>query len=307
MVPEPRPFRYRTATRSARNAGATGALSTLCGCHAALLDPAGPVARSERLILFDALVIMLAIIVPVIIATIAFAWWFRAGNARAQRAPEWTYSGRIEIIVWSIPTLVIMFLGGIAWTGSRDLDPARPLSAHAPPLEIQVVALDWKWLFIYPHEGIAALNLLRVPAGTPLRLRVTSASVLNVFFVPRLGSEIYGMYGMATQLYLQADAPGIYPGLAAHFNGDGFSGMRFELEAVTPEAFASWQGAMQRTQSTLDESAYDALRRQSESAPATHYGRVKPGLFEAIVMQRLPPGAGPALKQPGAAAPRTEP
>src|SRR5271156_380592 len=178
---------------------------TLEGCGTAGLSPAGPIGAADRTILLDALAIMLAIVVPTILAILAFAWWFRDSNPRARRQPTWSYSGRIELIVWSIPALVVFFLGGIAWIGSHLLDPARPLSSGAKPLEIQVVSLDWKWLFIYPEQGVASVNELVAPAGVPLHFELTSASVFNVFFVPRLGSEIYSMYGMVTQLNLQAD------------------------------------------------------------------------------------------------------
>src|SRR5579863_700341 len=166
----------------------------LAGCHTAVLSPAGPIGAADRSILLDALAIMLAIVVPTILATLAFAWWFRASNTRARRVPTWSYSGRIELIVWSIPALVVFFLGGIAWIGSHLLDPARPISSGAKPLEIQVVSLDWKWLFIYPEQGVASVNDLVAPAGVPLSFRLTSATVMNSFFVPELGSQIYTMH-----------------------------------------------------------------------------------------------------------------
>jgi cytochrome o ubiquinol oxidase subunit 2 len=150
---------------------------------------------------------MLAIVVPTIAATFAFAWWFRASNARARYLPDWVFSGRIELIVWSIPLLVIMLLGGVAGIGSHDLDPAKPLTSDTPPFEVQVVSLDWKWLFIYPSHGVASVNQLVIPAATPIHFSLTSASVMNVFFVPQLGSMIYTMNGMTTQLNLQADSP----------------------------------------------------------------------------------------------------
>ena len=162
-------------------------MNGLLACDLAVLSPAGPVASATRIILLDSLVIMLAIVVPTIVATLWFAWWYRASNTRASYLPSWAYSGRLELIVWSIPLLVILFLGGIALLGSYQLDPARPLPAQARPLEIQVVSLDWKWLFIYPEQGIASVNVLQAPAGVPLHFRITSASVFNVFFVPRLG------------------------------------------------------------------------------------------------------------------------
>jgi cytochrome o ubiquinol oxidase subunit II len=265
----------------------------LDGCGVAVLSPAGPIGAANRTILLDALVIMLAIVVPTIVAILAFAWWFRESNTRARRLPTFSYSGRIELVVWSIPALVVFFLGGIAWIGSQLLDPARPLSSGAKPLEIQVVSLDWKWLFIYPDQGVASVNDLVAPAGVPLHFSITSASVFNVFFVPRLGSEIYSMYGMTTQLYLQADHPGIYPGLAAHFNGDGFSDMAFDVHAVTAQEFSAWTTAAGASGPTLDQAAYRSLLKQSQQVRPYTYRAVEPGLFDAIMMQKLPPGAGP--------------
>jgi cytochrome o ubiquinol oxidase subunit 2 len=265
----------------------------LDGCRVAVLSPAGPIGAANRTILLDAVAIMLAIVVPTIVAILAFAWWFRDSNTRARRLPTFSYSGRIELIVWSIPALVVLFLGGIAWIGSQLLDPARPLSSGSKPLEIQVVSLDWKWLFIYPDQGVASVNDLVAPAGVPLHFSITSASVFNVFFVPRLGSEIYSMYGMTTQLNLQADHPGVYPGLSAHFSGDGFSDMAFDVHAVTAQEFSAWATAAGASGPTLDQAAYRGLLKQSEHVRPSTYRAVEPGLFDAIVMQKLPPGAGP--------------
>jgi cytochrome o ubiquinol oxidase subunit 2 len=236
---------------------------------------------------------MLAIVVPTLLATLAFAWWFRASNTHARRLPTWAYSGRVELIVWSIPTLVVFFLGGVAWIGAHELDPARPLDSSAKPLEIQVVSLDWKWLFIYPEQGIGSVNRLVVPAGVPLHFRITSASVFNVFFVPRLGSEIYSMYGMTTQLNLQADRPGIYNGLSAHFSGDGFSDMSFDVQAVTREQFSAWTSVVSTSGPELDDAAYRGLLRQSQNVRPYTYRTVQRGLFDDIVTQKLPAGEGP--------------
>jgi cytochrome o ubiquinol oxidase subunit 2 len=266
---------------------------SVIACDLSVLSPAGPVASAERTILLNSLAIMLAIVVPTIVATLAFAWWYRASNDRARHLPSWAYSGRIELIVWSIPALVILFLGGISWLGSHDLDPARPLSARAPPLEIQVVSLDWKWLFIYPAQGIASVNFIEAPAGVPLHFSITSASVFNVFFVPRLGSEIYSMNGMATQLHLLAERPGVYPGFSAHFSGDGFPDMMFDVRAVTQNEFDTWVDATRANGPTLDDAAYDRLRRQSANVRPYTYRRVQNNLFADIVTQKLPPGEGP--------------
>src|SRR5271167_3117081 len=262
------------------------------GCHTAVLSPAGPIGAADRRILLDALAIMLAIVIPTILATLAFAWWFRASNTRARHQPTWSYSGRLELIVWAIPALVVFFLGGIAWIGSHLLDPARPLSTGAKPLEIQVVSLDWKWLFIYPEQGVASVNDLVAPAGVPLHFEITSASVFNVFFVPQLGSEIYSMYGMTTQLNLQADRPGTYHGLSAHFSGDGFSDMAFDLHAVTAEQFSAWATAAGASGPVLDEAAYRNLLTQSKNVRPYTYRAVQRDLYGDIVLQRLPPGEG---------------
>lgn len=284
--------------RLMRSTWLAGVLLLLEGCDAALLSPAGLVGKAERTILLDSVAIMLAIVIPTILATLAFAWWFRASNTHAHRLPAWSYSGRIELIVWSIPALVVLFLGGIAWTGSHELDPAQPLVSTTPPLELEVISLDWKWLFIYPQQGIASVNRLVVPAAVPLHLRITSASVFNVFFVPRLGSEIYSMYGMTTQLNLQADQPGVYPGLSAHFSGDGFSDMSFDVHAVTNEQFAQWSSSTRGRGPQLDDETYRGLLQQSQNLQPYTYGSVQPGLFMRITRQELPPGDGPQAAQP---------
>ena len=180
-----------------------------------VLDPRGPVAADEYQLLQNATLVMLALIVPIIVLTLAFAWWFRAGNRRAKRRPDWSYSGALEVVNWMVPLMIILFLGGMGWVASHALDPAKPLESDQAPLEVQVVSLDWKWLFIYPEQKLASVNMLAIPAGRPVHFALTSASVMNSFFVPQLGSQIYTMGGMATQLNLMADKPGTYQGLSA--------------------------------------------------------------------------------------------
>jgi cytochrome o ubiquinol oxidase subunit 2 len=186
------------------------------------------------------------------------------------------------MIVWSIPTLVIVFLGGIAWIGSHDLDPPRPIESATAPLDVEVVSLDWKWLFIYPRQGVASVNRLVVPVSTPVRFRLTSASVMNSFFVPELGSQIYTMPGMMTRLNLQADQPGVYKGLSVQFSGDGFSDMRFEVAAVSADQFAAWAAAAKSQGRTLDAAAYDKLARPSKAVAPVTFSRVVAGLFDGI-------------------------
>jgi len=268
-----------------------GALLT--GCQGGILDPQGPVGAGNRQILLNSLAVMLVIVVPTIIAALAFAWWFRASNPKARYDPSFTYSGRIELIVWSIPTLTILFLGGLIHYGSHALDPARPLGPPERTLEVQVVALDWKWLFIYPDRQIASVNELVMPVGVPVRFRLTSASVMNVFFVPQLGTMIYAMNGMESDLNLQADAPGDLYGQGAHYSGAGFPHMNFRVRAVPPAELDKWLTQQRVGGKILNADAYQELARQSIGVAPYTYGQVQPGLFDAIVHQVLPPGRGP--------------
>jgi len=272
----------------ARVIGVVCAGAVLASCREGVLDPQGPVGAAERVILYDATTIMLAVVVPVIILTLAFAWWFRAGNRRATYRPDWEYSGTIELIVWAIPALVILFLGGIAWIGSHELDPPKPLATAAEPLEVEVVSLDWRWLFIYPQQRIATVNHLVVPTGVPIHFRLTSTSVMNSFFIPQLGSQIYTMTGMTTQLNLQADKAGTYEGLSAQFSGPGFSDMRFTLVAESSESFAQWLTGVRAQGGVLDEDAFVQLARPKRAGGELSFGTVKDDPFEAVAHGRVP-------------------
>jgi cytochrome o ubiquinol oxidase subunit 2 len=263
-----------------------------------VLDPKGPIAEAERLILVNATAIMLVVVIPVILATLAFAWWYRSSNPRACRSPELGYEGRIEFVIWSIPALIVILLGGVIWIGSHQLDPRAPIPARADPLRVEVVALDWKWLFIYPDQGIASVNQLTIPAETQVEFRLTSATVMNSFFVPQIGSQIYTMGGMTTHLNLLADQPGEYPGFSANFSGDGFSEMRFIVKAVPAGAFEDWVSQVRGSGSALDDAGYAELARPSRAVPPMTYRSVVPQLFERIVDQTA---SCPATATSGAA------
>src|SRR5499426_4260933 len=222
--------------------------AALGGCSEGVLDPKGPVAAAERLIMLNSTAIMLAIVVPTIIATLGTAFWFRASNARARYMPDFAYSGRLELLVWSIPIMTVILVGGVTWISSYDLDPPKPLASTEKPIRIQVVALDWKWLFIFPDHGIAAVNQLTIPVGTPIRFELTSAGVMNSFFVPQLGSQIYTMAGMVTRINLLADQAGTYRGMSANYSGAGFSDMYFNVDAVPAERFAHFVTATRTTE-----------------------------------------------------------
>ena len=270
------------------------AVLPLCGCQPGVLSPRGPVGLAERMILLDSLVIMLAIVIPTILATLAFAWWFRASNKRSVYLANWEYSGKIELVTWSVPLLTIMLLGGVAWISSHQLDPAKPLASKTAPIEVQVVSLDWKWLFIYPAQHVASVNRLVVPAGTPIHFSLTSASVMSAFFIPQLGSMIYTMNGMTTQLNLEASEPGTFHGISSHYNGAGFSGMHFDAVAVPVDEFTTWVNTARGSGPTLDRASYAELSKQSLDVKPFTYRAADPDLFQQIAQQLVPPGPGPA-------------
>ena len=258
----------------------------------AVLDPKGPIAAQDLQILTDSLAIMLAIVVPTLLALAGFAWWFRAGNPRAKRRPGFVYSGQIELVVWSIPFLTVLLLGGVIWVGSHRLDPAEPVEGQGEPLRVQVVSLDWKWLFLYPDQKLASVNELVVPVGAPLKLELTSGSVMTAFFVPQWGSMIYTMNAMTSRLNLRVDQPGDYMGLASHLSGAGFSNMHFRARAMTRDAFKQW--AQSAAGAPFDADAYKALSRQGEAEPSLR-PLANTHLFENIVNQKIAPAPGPSL------------
>jgi cytochrome o ubiquinol oxidase subunit II len=306
--------RYAAGSQERQGPRRSGLVRWLVVCGAALLascqqagvlDPQGPIASAQLLLLINSTAIMLVVVVPVILATLGFAWWYRASNARASRSTDEGYEGRTEFVTWSIPVLIVILLGGVIWIGSHQLDPRAPIPGKADPLRVEVVALDWKWLFIYPDQGIAAVNELVVPAGTPVEFRLTSATVMNSFFVPQLGSQIYTMGGMTTHLNLLADQPGEFPGFSANFSGDGFAEMRFIAKAVPAGDFDAWVAQVRGAGAALDDAAYAELAKPSKAVPPTTYRSVEPNLFERIIERtvagsngRPPAGAG----VPGAAA-----
>jgi cytochrome o ubiquinol oxidase subunit 2 len=282
--------------------GAVLAPLFLTGCEPGILPSQGFVGKGDTQILIDSLAIMLVIVVPTILATLAVGWWFRSSNLNARHRPDFVYSGKIEMVTWSIPLMTIILLGGVAWIGAHKLDPAQPLPSHDTALNVQVVSLDWKWLFIYPDQNIASVNRLVIPVDTPVHFTLTSASVMNAFFVPQLGSMIYTMNGMATQLNLIADEPGTFLGMSSHFSGDGFADMEFNVDALPMEKFSAWVDETRNGgYGTLTSQSYAELAKQSRNVAAFAYSSVEPDLFHKIVAQGLPPSPGPVVEtSPGA-------
>jgi cytochrome o ubiquinol oxidase subunit 2 len=269
--------------------------ATLGGCSEGVLDPKGPIAVAERQILFNSLGIMLAIVIPTILATLSVAWWFRASNTRARYMPEFAYSGRLELLVWSVPIMTVFLVGGVAWVGSHDLDPPKAIASNVTPVKVQVVSLDWKWLFIYPDQGIATVNRLTIPAGTPISFEITSSGVMNSFFVPQLGGQIYAMSGMVTRLHLLADHTGTYRGISSNYSGAGFSDMHFDVDAVPAEQFARWAAAAHDSGPVLDTQAYAELARPSQAVAPFTYRAVAPGLFGRIVTAEVADDPSPRI------------
>jgi cytochrome o ubiquinol oxidase subunit II len=269
--------------------GALIGAAMLSGCNEGVLDPKGPVAAAERLILFNSLGIMLAIVIPAIVATLGVAFWFRSSNRRARYRPNFAYSGRLELLVWSIPAMTVLLVGGVAWIGSHDLDSRRPIASPMSRVSIQVVSLDWKWLFIYPELGIASVNQLTIPVDTPVSFALTSSGVMNSFFVPQLGGQIYTMAGMATRLNVQADHTGTYRGLSAQYSGSGFSDMHFSVAAVPTQDFDKWVAAARSDGPVLDAQAYADLVKPSGPVVPFTYRAVAPDLFNSILGAVLHP------------------
>jgi cytochrome o ubiquinol oxidase subunit 2 len=259
------------------------------GCSEGVLDPKGPIASADLQILLNSLGIMLAIVIPTILATLGVAYWFRSSNKRARYLPDFTYSGRLEMLVWSIPAMTVLLVGGVAWVGSHDLDPRKPIVSTAKPVRVQVVSLDWKWLFIYPEQGVASVNQLTIPVDTPVTFELTSSGVMNSFWVPQLGSQIYTMAGMVTRLHLQADRPGTYRGLSAQFSGDGFADMQFTVDAVPAENFARWVDETHSSGPELDAKTYADLAKPSQAVVPFTYRTVTSNLFDNILVSGMQP------------------
>lgn len=262
-------------------------LSMLGGCDWALIDPQGAVGLENRSVLLWATLLMLIVVIPVIGMTLAFAWRYRASNEAAEYLPDWHHSSKIEVVVWLVPTLIVAALATICWHTTHTLDPYKPLESKAKPVEVQVVALDWKWLFIYPEYHVATVNQLAIPAGRPVNFKITSASVMNSFFIPKLGSQVYAMAGMETKLHLIADRPGTFEGFSANFSGNGFSDMKFDTLAMNDADFAKWISKAQANSGALSMADYHKLAQPSERVAVQYFGSVDPRLYSSVLMQQM--------------------
>jgi len=272
----------------------------LSGCGVVdgpVLDPKGPIALAERDLLFTAAGLMLIVIIPVYIMAFWFAWHYRAANKQARYMPDWAYSARIDALVWAIPALIVIGVGSLVWIWTHRLDPYKPLPG-GEALNVQVVAQDWKFLFIYPDQNIAAVNQLVFPSDRPLALTLTSDTVMNSFYVPALGGQIYVMAGMETRLHLRADAPGQFTGRNTQYSGAGFSDQNFQVRAVGPAEFEAWISSIKQSERPLDTAAYATLAQPSSKVPVSYYSEVVSGLFASIIVKYR--GGVHATHAPGA-------
>lgn len=253
-----------------------------------ILQPAGPVAKQELDLIITATWLMLIVVIPVFLLTAWIGWRYRAGNTKAAYAPDWDHNRLAESVWWGFPLLIILILSVVTWQSTHQLDPFRPLGAQATPLKVQVIAMEWKWLFIYPEQNIAAVNTLHIPADRPIDFEITADAPMNSFWIPRLGGQIYAMAGMSTQLHLMADQPGTYYGSSANLSGEGFAGMRFKVVAESDQAFKHWANDVKQTPSPLQYQSYYDLSTPSKNNPPSYYSSVIPGLYHNVVMSYAP-------------------
>lgn len=262
----------------------------LTGCDAALLDPKGEIGVEQRSLILTAFGLMLIVVIPAILMAIGFAWKYRASNKDAKYSPNWSHSNKVEAVVWTVPILIILFLAVLTWKTTHSLEPSKPLVHDEDPITIEVVSMDWKWFFIYPEQGIATVNEIAFPANTPVRFKVTSNSVMNSFFIPRLGSQIYAMAGMQTNLNLIANEAGSYDGISASYSGKGFSGMKFKAIATPDRAtFDRWVAKAKQSSDTMDDMAtFEKVAAPSEYNKVEYFSSVKPNLFVDVINKFMP-------------------
>ena len=261
-------------------------LFLLGGCslkHFPVLSPDGPIASTERDLLIIAFGLMLIVVIPVFVMAGWFAWHYRASNRKARYEPEWSYSAGIDAVVWLVPTAIVVVLGVLVWTYTHQLDPYKPLASAKPPLPIEAISLDWKWLFIYPQQHIAVVNELVIPSGRPISLKLTSDTVMDAFYVPGLAGQIYTMAGMQTRLHMLANAPAQFTGRNTQYSGSGFADQHFVVRAVGATAFEAWTKRVKGSPKILNAATYARIEEPKTKVPVTYYSAVEPNLFDKVM------------------------
>lgn len=267
-------------------------LPALTGCNMVVMSPSGDIAAQQRDLIVISTILMLIIIVPVICLTLYFAWHYRQSNKAATYDPEWHHSTGLEVVIWSAPLAIIIALGAITWVSTHKLDPYRPLdridatrpvTAEVKPLNVEVVALDWKWLFFYPDYGFATVNELAAPVDVPINFKITASSVMNSFYVPALAGMIYAMPGMQTRLHAVINKAGEYEGMSSNYSGAGFSHMRFKFHGLDRAGFDEWVVQVKQNGTMLNRDAYLKLEKPSIKEPIRYYASVENGLYDAVL------------------------
>jgi cytochrome o ubiquinol oxidase subunit II len=271
----------------------------LAGCNMVVMSPSGDIAAQQRDLIVISTILMLIIIVPVIFLTFYFAWRYRQSNQAARYDPEWHHSTALEVVIWTAPLLIIIALGAITWVNTHKLDPyraldridsTRPVAPGTKPLVVEVVALDWKWLFFYPDYGIATLNEMAAPVDTPIEFKITASSVMNSFYIPALAGMIYAMPGMQTRLHAVINSPGEFEGFSSNYSGEGFSQMRFQFHGLDASGFENWISQVRQNGTALNKDTYLKLEKPSPRGPVRYFGAVEDGLFEAVLNMCVRPG-----------------
>ncbi|KAB2671639.1 ubiquinol oxidase subunit II [Brucella tritici] len=274
-------------------------LPGLAGCNMVVMSPSGDIAAQQRDLIVVSTILMLIIIVPVIFLTLFFAWRYRQSNNAARYDPEWHHSTALEVVIWTAPLMIIIALGAITWVNTHKLDPyraldridgTRPVEAGTKPLTVEVVALDWKWLFFYPDYGIATVNEMAAPVDTPIDFKITASSVMNSFYIPALAGMIYAMPGMQTRLHAVINKAGEYEGFSSNYSGEGFSHMRFQFHGLDASDFDNWISQVKQNGTALNRDTYLKLEKPSIREPVRYFGAVESGLFEAVLNMCVRPG-----------------
>lgn len=275
-------------------------IALLSGCDTVVMSPSGDIAAQQASLIVWATILMLIIVVPVIALTLLFAWRYRASNKSATYAPDWDHSTSLELIIWAAPLAIIIALGALTWVSTHQLDPYRPLEridegkpvpAGVEPLVVEVVAMDWKWLFFYPEQGIAVVNQLAAPVDRPIKFKITSTTMMNSFYIPALAGQIYAMGGMETQLHAVINKEGSYDGFSANYSGEGFSDMRFKFLGMSENNFDQWVAKIKTDGNSLSRNVYKSLEKPSENNPVQYYSEVAPDLYDAILNRCVDPGS----------------
>jgi cytochrome o ubiquinol oxidase subunit 2 len=254
-----------------------------------VLNPKGEIAVAQKSLLITAVSLILIVVIPVFIMLFSFAWRYRAGNTKAKYTPDWHTNTSLEIVWWAVPIIIVTILSFLTWKSTHDLDPFKPINSNVKPVVIQVVALEWKWLFIYPEEHIATVNFLQIPKDAPINFIITADAPMNAFWIPQLGSQIYAMAGMSAKLHLIANEEGVYKGVSSNFSGDGFSGMKFDTKVVSGEEYASWVNTVRTSPEVLTKEKYQELTKKTQNNPVEYFSFVVEGLYDSIIMKFMSP------------------